>query len=245
VRAPVERRAAPVALVVDTDGVFRAELEHLLGLAGYRLLEARTEGAAYRLLQGYTGQVDKVVVRGLLGAPDAAALQRLRGMPALSKARGLLVVPEYAALPGALPAGVERLPLEHTSALQAFQRLDQAHLPGDRELRVHEAVPFFCPVQYRELGREPHWRCGYSHDMSPGGLFMRTLVPPRVGAALELRIFLTTTGEMLEGSGVVAWSNPWPLGQGLLAPPGMGIEFLGMSPKRLAHLREICRAASF
>jgi DNA-binding response OmpR family regulator len=236
-----ERRAPRVALVVDADGDFRDSLTRLLALVGFQLLVARTEEEALARATAFKGRVDAVVVRGL-GASSQALLQRLLAMPAAPAAR-LLVLPRGCLAP--VGGAVELLEREATAPRDVLERLLPLLGRGARELRAHEAVPFFCPVQFRELGREEPWHCAYSHEVSPGGLFLRTLSPPRAGAALELRILLTTTAEVLEGSGVVSWSQPWSPPGELLAPAGLGLQFLGMSPKRLARLRELCGAAMF
>ncbi|HZH76467.1 MAG TPA: PilZ domain-containing protein [Archangium sp.] len=240
-----ERRAARVVLVVDEDPDFRAALERILSLSGYRLLLAGSENEALVRASAFRGQVDAVVLRGSHGLSDSAELERLYDVASLSAARGLLLAPTGSVAPGALRAGVELMDLEQSTPRSVHERLERMLQRNWRDLGVSAAAPFFCPVQYRELGPQATWRSCYSQDVSPGGIFLRTLVPARVGSALELRIFLTTTGEVLEGSGVVSWANPWQPDSGLVATPGMGLQFLGMSPKRLGRLREICGAALF
>jgi uncharacterized protein (TIGR02266 family) len=108
-------------------------------------------------------------------------------------------------------------------------------------LRPEARVPFFCPVEYREASnRFGTWNSCYSYDLSPGGIFLRTLVPARPGAAVELKIHLTTHRTELLGSGVVAWANTYAHRKAYSCPIGMGVHFLGMSPKGLSLLRELC-----
>ncbi|QRK12800.1 PilZ domain-containing protein [Archangium violaceum] len=110
-------------------------------------------------------------------------------------------------------------------------------------LRPESRVPFFCPVEYREAGNIfGTWNSCYSYDLSPGGIFLRTLVPARPGSAVELKIHLTTHRTELLGSGVVAWANTYADRKAYSYPIGMGVQFLGMSPKGLALLRELCGA---
>jgi uncharacterized protein (TIGR02266 family) len=110
-------------------------------------------------------------------------------------------------------------------------------------LLVDERVPFVCPVEFREVGSFS-WSSCFSSALSPGALFVRTLVPARPGAALDLRIHLPTTREVLEGPGLVAWANPYAPSRTASYPLGMGIQFLGMSPRRLMQLRELIRASA-
>jgi DNA-binding response OmpR family regulator len=109
------------------------------------------------------------------------------------------------------------------------------------DLRAHERVSFFCPVELREIG-DPgaQWSTCYSYDLSPGGLFVRTIVPPRVKSCVELRIHFSISEDILEGTGVVCWANRFQKRNGWSRPLGAGIQFLGMSPKRLGQLRAIC-----
>jgi uncharacterized protein (TIGR02266 family) len=108
-------------------------------------------------------------------------------------------------------------------------------------LQPEARVPFFCPVEYREAGNLfGRWNSCYSYDLSPGGIFLRTLEPARPGSAVELKIHLTTLRTELLGSGMVAWANTYTHRKGFSCPIGMGVQFLGMSPKGLALLREVC-----
>ncbi|MFP2928931.1 PAS domain S-box protein [Pyxidicoccus sp. 3LG] len=112
-------------------------------------------------------------------------------------------------------------------------------------LHAEERVPFCCPVEFGESG--PHaaeWTSGFSSALSPGGLFIRTLVPARPGTSVRLRILLPTTRERLETHGVVAWSNPFAPRAGLAYPYGMGVQFLGMGPPRLMSLRQLCQGVA-
>ncbi|WP_338863101.1 PilZ domain-containing protein [Myxococcus stipitatus] len=142
--------------------------------------------------------------------------------------------------------GVPSLVVTAAECARAATLLPRIHALLGREgtsLRVDERVPFSCPVEFGEAGpRGLSWTSGVSFALSPGGLFVRTLVPARPGAAVTLRIHLPTTGEHLESPGVVAWANPWASREGLSCPVGMGVRFLGMGPPRLMHLRQLCHA---
>jgi DNA-binding response OmpR family regulator/Tfp pilus assembly protein PilZ len=115
---------------------------------------------------------------------------------------------------------------------------------GVLDLRPSERVPFYCPVQFREAGGLAHgpWSSGFSFSVSAGGLFVRTLTPPRPGAALEVRIRLITIGDELSVTGVVDWSNPPMRPRVHSSPVGMGIQFLGAVSPKLSQLIELCRA---
>ncbi|MFY0583152.1 PilZ domain-containing protein [Cystobacter fuscus] len=102
-----------------------------------------------------------------------------------------------------------------------FSRVSNALQPEAR-------VPFFCPVEYREAGNLfGDWNSCYSYDLSPGGIFLRTLVPARPGAAVELKIHLTTHRTELRGSGVVAWANTYAQRRPSPIPSAWGCNFSG------------------
>lgn len=112
----------------------------------------------------------------------------------------------------------------------------EAHPP----LSLGGGVPFFCPVDLREIGAHgAEWSSAFSYSLSRHGLFVRTLVPPRPRASVEVKIHLTTTREVIEGTTVVRSAYPFradPIGR---RPAGAELQFLGMTPGRLARLREI------
>ncbi len=116
---------------------------------------------------------------------------------------------------------------------------------GDRrvhpQLRVHQRVPFFSVVEFREAGSTTaRWLAGFSSNLSPGGVFVRSLAVQRVGSALELRVHVAESHEVLEGNGVVAWANSWGARGGFHFSVGMGLQFLAMSPKSLLRVRQLC-----
>lgn len=110
----------------------------------------------------------------------------------------------------------------------------------DLRLRADERVPFHCIVEVKEDEANAKWSSGLSFDLSPGGIFVRSLVCPRPGVAVSFRIHLSLTREVLEGTGVVAWAHPFSGRDVWSHPVGMGIQFLGMSPGKLGRLRALC-----
>lgn len=117
----------------------------------------------------------------------------------------------------------------------------QAHFRLKLDLRAHQRTGFFSPVELREHSAAGAPNSAYSYMLTPGGLFVRSLSPPRLNASVDLKIYLTTGRQVLEGTGVVVWTRPYrPANASTPATGGAGIQFLGMSPKKLAQLREIC-----
>ena len=115
-----------------------------------------------------------------------------------------------------------------------------------QRLRADQRVPFFSPVLFREPAAVTPgpWRSGYTYNLSAGGLFIKTLVPLRPAAPIEIRICVTTTREQLDVTGVVAWSNPYAPKGAFSFPIGMGVQFLGTLSRRMVQLIESHVAAS-
>lgn len=224
-------RAPPTVLLACDDAKLRGRLGELLELSGYHLLYAPLDDREVQSARGERANVDLLIALG--ERQDLTRLQRAanptRPPLGLSSGAGGKVVLDGAEVPVETVVG-------KVNAL--FNRTAQ-------QLQVEGRVPFFCPVEFRDVGENPpNWMSSYSFNISPLGIFLKTLAPVRPGAALELKIHLTTAREVLEGTGVVAWANSYAQRKALSYPVGMGVQFLGMSPKRLAQLREICRLAA-
>ncbi|MFP2963511.1 PilZ domain-containing protein [Myxococcus sp. 1LA] len=197
----------------------------LLEACGHRILYSATVGGGTARVVEHGERPHLVVSReGSPGAPRS--LFSLRLEPLL--------------------AGVPSLTLDAQAPVRPSSVLPRIHALLGREassLRVEERVRFCCPVSFGESGpRGAEWRSGVSSALSPGGLFIRTLVPAKAGAAVGLHILLPTLGERLETHGVVAWAHAYAPRGGVSHPYGMGVRFLGMGPPRLMQLRQLCRA---
>ncbi|WP_366935051.1 PilZ domain-containing protein [Pyxidicoccus fallax] len=203
----------------------------LLESCGHHLLySASVEGAAARLqVPGMSPHLVLVSGEGPLAA--LRLLSTLRAQPLLEGVPALTVNVGMGTRPPVLAALLPRI---------------HALLGRDlSSLRAEERVPFCCPVEFGEGGsRGTEWTSGFSSALSPGGLVIRTLVPARPGTAVRLRIGLPTTRERLETHGVVVWANPYAPRGPLAYPYGMGVQFLGMGPPRLMHLRQLCQGVA-
>ncbi|AKQ70686.1 Hypothetical protein A176_007598 [Myxococcus hansupus] len=201
-------------------------------------LGALLEACGHRILYGTTvgGGAARVVEQG--ERPDLVLLSREQSLGTL---RGLSFLRAQPLLDG-----VPSLTVDLEAPVRPATLLPRIHAMLGREaasLRVEERVRFCCPVAFAEVGpRGTEWRSGMSSALSPGGLFIRTLVPVKAGTAVGLHILLPTLGERLETHGVVAWAHPFAPRQGVSHPYGMGVRFLGMGPPRLMRLRQLCQA---
>ncbi|MBU8899185.1 hypothetical protein DRW03_34015 [Corallococcus sp. H22C18031201] len=216
---------APGVLLVGEAAGTPHGLGAALELSGFHVVYAQTVEWATRLgTHPGAAPLQLIVVRAEgLALPEPVLTDRLRPLSQLSTP--LLVWDSG-------DAG---------SILARVQAVLRRPLP---DLRVHERVPFHCPVEFREPRGDGLWSASLAQELSPGGLFLRTLAPAPEGAALELRIHLPASRDAFEVSGVVAWANrPGPRRIHAYRM-GMGVQFVGMSPRRRMQLKEICRTAA-
>lgn len=239
------RRKNRVLLFLASDEKGRAEFGRLLELEGFQLVCATADEAGIDSL-GASLRCDCLVISTAAPEPEVTSLLgRLTGR-----------WPELAAVPKVLiarqaPANkegaqnvqwLEHGPLAPETVVRAMHKFMNR---SSSSLGAHLRIPFFCLVEFRDTSSPAEmWSASFSFDLSPMGVFVKTLVPARPGTSVEFRIHLTTTGEVMVGTGVVAWANTFADRKAFTCPVGMGIQFLGMSPKPLAKLREICRYAS-
>lgn len=223
-------RAARLRVRLDKPGPYAADLCEQLEFNGYDL----------KVVEGEAADADAADLNVLVW-DDPARLAKAVGC---ASGGPQLVVSSHAA-PFVLPAGVVGwMPRSGTAVDQAVRAVNAHFKLPTRDLRADHRIPFFCPVEFREWGiaQDSEWTSGYSYALSPGGLFIRTLAPTRRKVAVEMKIYLTLTGEEFVATGVVAWSNAWADPKAARRAVGMGVEFLGMPlSKRLLNLIQVCR----
>ncbi|WNG40853.1 response regulator [Archangium violaceum] len=238
----MERRTPRTVLLVGEAANTREGLGAHLEACGHHLLYAPSAERAMALVAEYGEPIHLLLVRTpVTSAEEMMRVERLRTGTRLGRVHTVVVTDgdvTEAPMLGQVWLSARTLAPRHLLA-----RINGLLLRNAVGLQVDERVPFVCPVEFRELGGAS-WSSCYSSALSPGALFVRTLVPARVGAALELRIHLSTTREVLEGPGLVSWSNPYASRRTASYPLGMGIQFLGMSPRRLMQLRELISGSS-
>ena len=104
-------------------------------------------------------------------------------------------------------------PFSVINLFMADERRIQSRLPLRMivEVRVHDVSEFM---------RE------YAVNISPGGMFIRTLDPRPKGSMIYLQFRLEEGGKLIEGLGKVIHVNPQdhPI-------PGMGVEFVNLDPE--------------
>ena len=106
--------------------------------------------------------------------------------------------------------------------------------PDDR--RKHPRTPLSLLVQFR-FNTFEDFLADYSHDISTGGMFVRTDEPKEEGSMVYLQFSLKDGSRLIEGMGKVVRCNP-PGEVGRVA--GMGIEFLNFDEESMTLIEEIC-----
>ncbi len=242
----VERRNMKVCLFMTSDEPMRRSVGPLLEHEGFQLVSTMADELGLASLSA-AAQFDCVVISAPRSSREVAALHsRLTSRrPELASLPTVLI---GADAPATESSGASRLawlgqkvfaPEMVVRALHEFMRRSTT------ALQAHTRVPFFCLVEFRDnVAPSSNWTPGFTFDLSPQGLFLKTLVPARPGTTIEFKLHLTTTGEEMLGTGVVAWANSYADRKAFTCPVGMGVQFLGMSPKPLAKLRDICRLSS-
>ena len=114
--------------------------------------------------------------------------------------------------------------------------IDKPSAPGTR--RAHTRVPYECPVVL--TASEQVWK-GHTKNISEGGIYVSTFVPPQVDTVVSIALHLTGGQSILHLHGGVCWTRG-VMGSVEGEPPGCGISFLSPGERELAVLRSILTA---
>jgi DNA-binding response OmpR family regulator len=237
-----ERRAPRTVLLVGEEAGAPRGLGSLLEACGHHVVYAHGAEQAVALADRHGGPFHLLLVHTAQGSlEEVTRVERLRVGARLGRVPTVVVTPSEHT--GAQAFGQVWLSTRTLGPRQVLARLNALLQRDMAALAAEERVPFVCPVEFREVGTWT-WASCLSSALSPGALFLRSLVPTRPGAALELRVRLPGSQEVLEGTGLVAWSNPYTPHRLASYPLGMGVLFLGLDSRRLLHLRAPALAAS-
>jgi uncharacterized protein (TIGR02266 family) len=107
-------------------------------------------------------------------------------------------------------------------------------------LRAAERVPFFSQVEFR-AAHTSEFLTGFSYDVSPGGIFVRSLTPLPAGTAVEMRVKITAKTPTPSCFGTVVWANQYRLRTSFSYPVGMGIHFTHLEPEQRAEVQKLVK----
>lgn len=110
-----------------------------------------------------------------------------------------------------------------------------------RERRQWERVLVDLEVDYRS---DDTFLFAYITDISAMGIFVRTVTPEPPGTRLNLRFCPPGMG-VLECEGVVIWINPYRPGDRENLNPGMGVQFVELSPPQRERLKKLVRTFAY
>lgn len=101
--------------------------------------------------------------------------------------------------------------------------------------RAHLRVPYECPAILSTS--EQSWK-GQTKNLSEGGIYVSTFVPPQVDTVLHIELYLAGEHGILRLHGGVCWTRG-VMGSVEGEPPGCGIRFLSPSDQEIAVLRAV------
>lgn len=229
-----------VLLLLEPAPELRARLGTMLEMSGYRLLYAGTETEGLRLLEENAASVGVAVV-DVDGDPIAweTVLPQMR-----ARFKGPLVVLTARDDLTRQLKDADLRPLEilnvQLTPEHIVKRVNNCVHTVPADLQPHLRVPFFSVVEFRPSCGHV-WKSGISFDLSPSGVFLRTLTPEPTGTLLDLTLQLTAFGARTACSGVVAWSHPYGFRDAFSYPVGMGVQLVGLKPDASAQIAQALR----
>lgn len=106
--------------------------------------------------------------------------------------------------------------------------------------RAHIRVPYECPAVLSTSGQV--WK-GQTKNLSEGGIYVSTFVPPQVDTVLDIVLYLAGEHGILRLHGGVCWTRG-VMGSLEGEPPGCGIRFLSPADQERAVLRAVVASRS-
>lgn len=217
---PTARGDAVVAIRDDSELL----VGRLLTNAGYEVEYAR-DATALRQLAGLERMRLVVASEAAGGTAELVATLRQRG----NSATWLVLAPAAdvprleRALAGVPKAGVVSRtdPLEYVLFVSNELAAPQTNAREERRV-LHGTL-----VQFRVAPDGPVEH-GYTYNVSPRGLYVRTLAPP-VDDHLLVEVAVPNTQTMVRLEGVVAWRRGFARLGSATAPPGFGLRIVGGS----------------
>ena len=107
--------------------------------------------------------------------------------------------------------------------------------------RIHTRVTVDIEVDYKSAD---NFLFAYITDISAMGIFIRTNAPEPPGTKLNLS-FAPTGGPRLNLEGRVMWVNPYRPGSYDKINPGMGVQFIDLSPEQREQIVNLVRTFAY
>ena len=104
--------------------------------------------------------------------------------------------------------------------------------------RKYNRVPIEMEVEFQT---DNDFVPGWSRDISPGGIYVKSGAPLKNGATTRIRFILDKEKEPVEVDCKVAWTNEGEIRKREADPRGMGIEFVDKDNNKRQVIREFVR----
>lgn len=114
----------------------------------------------------------------------------------------------------------KKIPLE-----DIMFRINRILYPEKEDLRMSPRVEDNIFIRYRVNGSR---FSGYSFNISSGGLFIRTIVPPPEKTKVRLSFNLPRNGKFIRAGGIITWRNKYRPDTQTSYPPGIGVKFTNL-----------------
>jgi DNA-binding response OmpR family regulator len=229
------RNGRGVALIVDSDRTRRIVLGRVLRNAGYSIEFAVSDADA--IVRAKDTSPKLVVASSDVGESPAALLASARDAGAT--ATWIVTCPpkDIGAARGAVEAlGNATVTDGFAPAENVVFLANELERGGANDKRASRRLLYGTAVAFRGAGRDMD-DCGYSYNVSLGGLYVRTLSPPEDDIVwVELRPPRSERRVRLEGR--VVWRRKFGSSEGATVPPGFGVAMSDATKRDLAAWRE-------
>jgi Tfp pilus assembly protein PilZ len=251
-------QGSPHVLLVSTREAFRVGGQEVLQSIGCHVSYMDSAFLASQFLRRLATHTAPETPAELQGKLDLVIVALEGGLGnAMPLVRHLKGSPDFAQVPLLLLAthsqGHASLRPYHGQGV--YLDVDPAPQPGDLVFRVHEVFNsraqsprlqgrYLCATRctwsHEAAPQDQPWRSAMTFNLSPRGLYVRTLTPPPQGQRLRLRLRLRAHGVLLEFSGRVVWSNPWSPSSRRAYPQGFGVLLEEASRSHFEALADHC-----
>jgi len=228
-------------LIADDTLPLRVMVEEVLTDAGYEVISASDGKTAWEILSSCKFNLDLVVLDLLM--PGMSGFEVLACLKKELPDRKFPVL----VISGVFKTDKEMLRLKELGANgylsktavvdEILYRVNSIFFQkGPSAKRKHPRVIFNLPVEYQFNGTK---HSSYTTTLSIGGCFVRTLKPANQSAIINLTLIGVKDNQNIITSGRVAWINTYDENRKPNTLPGMGVEFLEITPEQKETLNQI------
>jgi CheY-like chemotaxis protein len=233
----LERKNSTV-LVVEDDHASRILVGQVFEFAGYKVAYARDPNEA--LARVVDGDV-RIVVAGAatIRALDDADPVWAQAARAGSTAPWIICTPprDIGRVRDRLVGGAPVAAVAHDAfsspATLLFVANELIHRPPV-DGRLSERLLYGASVRFQLDGR-PDQEMGYLYNVSAGGVYVRSLVPPEAGSEIWLEFVPPRSDLAVRLEGTVAWARSYGPARAATHPVGFGVKIEGGSRKSLTR----------